>query len=234
MKFNLSNAVKTKMYYSPGRDLRAFTLIELLTVVSIIAVMLAASVPAMNSISKSSGRKAAVSNVMNALEQARALAIRDGEATYVVFMTDASAPDTYRYKAYAVFEDTNTTSNATQVQVTKWYQLPSGVSFSNAVLNSSNTSVNNLLVQNPTFQASKTFTFTPGGKSPACPYVQFDTTGAVESPTAGGPFSIVLFEGFVSTSGLETMTSASKNGQALATEQVNIQKYTGRVQYVMQ
>ena len=119
MKSKLSNTIKIAALRR-GRDLRAFTLIELLTVVSIIAVMLAASLPAVNAISKSSGRKAAVSNVMNALEQARALAIRDGRATYVVFMTNTSAPDNYRNKAYAVFEDTNTTSSATQVQVTKW------------------------------------------------------------------------------------------------------------------
>ena len=52
----------------------AFTLLELLVVVGIVSLLLVAVIPAVTSLSKSSGGKAAVSNLMNALEQARSLA----------------------------------------------------------------------------------------------------------------------------------------------------------------
>ena len=65
--------------------LAAFTLLELLVVVGIISVLLVAVIPAVNSLSKSSGRKGAISNLLGAIEQARAQAIKDGRRTYVVF-----------------------------------------------------------------------------------------------------------------------------------------------------
>src|SRR3954471_1523199 len=63
----------------------AFTLLELLVVIGILTILLVAIVPAVNSLSKSSGRKAAVSNLLGVLEQARALAVKDSHATYIVF-----------------------------------------------------------------------------------------------------------------------------------------------------
>ena len=70
----------------------AFTLVEMLVVIVIISILLVAVIPAVNSLSKSSGGKAAVSNFMNVVEQARTLAITSGNATYVVFADETLPP----------------------------------------------------------------------------------------------------------------------------------------------
>ncbi len=97
---------------------RAFTLLELLVVISIIAILLVAVIPAVTGLSKGSGRKGAVSNLMNALEQARSLALTSGSATYVVF-ADETTPDNYRCKAFIIFKEDKTTFVPTAV--TRWY-----------------------------------------------------------------------------------------------------------------
>src|SRR6188472_4764207 len=49
-----------------------FTLIEMMVVIGIISIMLVAVIPIVSSLSKSSGRKGAVGNLLSAIEQARA------------------------------------------------------------------------------------------------------------------------------------------------------------------
>src|SRR5947208_2817776 len=89
----------------------AFSLLELLVVMAILAVLLVAIVPAVSSLSKSNARKGALSNVLGAIEQARAQAIKDGQPTYIVFATVLpGTPDTatiqrYCYKSFAIFQD---------------------------------------------------------------------------------------------------------------------------------
>ncbi len=62
----------------PSRWLRhlggatAFTLIEMLVVIGIISILLVAVIPAVNSLSKSGGRKASISALLGAIEQTRA------------------------------------------------------------------------------------------------------------------------------------------------------------------
>ena len=106
------------------RERFAFTLVELLVVIGIISLLLVAVIPAVTSLSKSSGSKSAVSGLMNSFEQARALALTSGSATYVVF-ADQTTPENYRCKAYIVFQEKNFVPTA----VTKWNFLPTGISF---------------------------------------------------------------------------------------------------------
>src|ERR1700693_2696656 len=85
---------KARMMCFPGSNSsahRGFTLLELLVVIGIISILLVAIVPAVNSLSKSSGRKAAVNNLLGAIEQARVQAIKDGQAAYLVFPTFATS-----------------------------------------------------------------------------------------------------------------------------------------------
>ena len=113
--------------------LYGFTLVELLVVLGVIALLLVALVPALNSFSKSSGRKAAVGNILRILEEARSQAIRDGQATYVVFpdqLPNNSAVDIkerYSYRSFAIFEDDPGTPG-TPKQLTPWRTLPTGIS----------------------------------------------------------------------------------------------------------
>src|SRR5438067_5236221 len=111
--------------------LRAFTLIEMLVVLGMIVILLSALVPAVTSLSKANGRKAAMANLLGGIEQARAEAINTSQATYVVFPTlgtgtAQSTLDRYNYKAYAIFED-NAANPGSVKQVTPWKALATGV-----------------------------------------------------------------------------------------------------------
>src|SRR5262249_7323242 len=106
---------------------RAFTLIEMLVVLGMIVILLSALLPAVTSLSKANGRKAAMATLLGGLEQARAEAINTSQATYVVFPTFGagtaqSTLDRYNYKAYAIFED-NAANPGSVKQVTPWKAL---------------------------------------------------------------------------------------------------------------
>src|SRR5262252_6096424 len=118
---------------------KSFTLLELLVVITIIAILLAAIVPAVNSLGKSSARKSAVNNLLGAIEQARAQAIKDGQSTYVVFpdqlpgSPNAADVGRYSYRSYTIFEDDPAAPGSVK-QITPWRSLPTGVSLRKASL----------------------------------------------------------------------------------------------------
>ena len=193
----------------PRRRSRAFTLVEILVVIVIISILLVAVIPAVNSLSKSSLGKAAVSNFMNAVEQARVLAITSGAATYIVFAdetltsTDATAPDKYRTKAYIVFQD----KNFVPVAISKWYFLPAGISFLPAA--SANSGL--LAAKDPATKFS-----CPGSVDPtpiALPFIKFDANGMVTLPTDPSVMFVKFFSGFVNSSGQTTFTESTQNEQ---------------------
>jgi prepilin-type N-terminal cleavage/methylation domain-containing protein len=112
-----------------GRS-RGFTLLELLVVMGIILIALAALVPAVTSLSKSGGRRAALNSLLGGIEQARAEAIKSSQATYVVFPAFTSGTqsslDRYNYRSYAIFED-DAANPGNVKQLTDWKSFPTGV-----------------------------------------------------------------------------------------------------------
>src|SRR5437773_11278575 len=88
---------------------RAFTLVEMLVVLGMIVILLSAIIPAVTSLSKANGRKAAMANLLGGIEQARAEAINTSQASYVAFPTYGagtrqSTLDRYNYKSHAILE----------------------------------------------------------------------------------------------------------------------------------
>ena len=187
--------------------------------------MLVALSPAVSSLSRSSGRKGAVSNLLGAIEQARAQAIKDGRSTYVVFPTFNSGAqptlDRYTYKAYAIFED-DPAAPTVPKQLTNWKTLPVGIALRAAGAGS----LSNL--SDPTTCTPPiTIPFTPDTSVPnqfRC--VQFNSNGEVESPPNN--VSISIFEGHVNA-GTEVITgSKDASGNPLATQSIQIAHLTGR------
>src|SRR5881392_1841348 len=174
---------------------RAFTLIEMLVVLGMIVILLSALVPAVTSLSKANGRKAAIANLLGGIEQARAEAINTSQATYVVFPafgagTAQSTLDRYNYKSYAIFED-NAANPGSVKQVTPWKALATGV----ALRAAGTAALANLA---PTASPTPTppFTFTPDtSATPVYQYLKFNSNGEVEAPAAN--VLLGVFEGFV-------------------------------------
>ncbi|MFL6515580.1 MAG: Tfp pilus assembly protein FimT/FimU [Chthoniobacterales bacterium] len=198
----------------------AFTLMELLVVMAIIAILLVAIVPAVTSLSKSSGRKAAMNNLMGAIDQARSLAIKDGESTYVAFAdrlpkgSSTNLSDRYSYRSYAIFED-DAANPGSLKQIVAWRTLPVGISFRSGSLGY--------------LAKTKAFPFTPGGAgvTSSFPFLQFTANGEIDpacTPSAvTGTVQIAVFEGFVDPKNGERDTNASK-----PTETVAVNRLTGR------
>lgn len=202
-----------------------FTLMELLVVIGIISILAVAIVPAVNSISKSQGRKAAVTNLLGAFEQARAEGIKSGQMTYLIFATFTAATqptiDRYNYKSYAIFEDDPTTPG-TPKQLTTWKILPSGVSVRKDI--SSLTPTSN-------FTPPLLVTFTPDtAASPVFYAVQFNNNGEMETPSAD--ITVTVFEGYVDSSGNEKVTSQKLGTAPTAIGALKISHLTGRATYV--
>jgi prepilin-type N-terminal cleavage/methylation domain-containing protein len=197
----------------------AFTLIELLVVIAIIAVFLVAVIPAVTSLSKSGGRKSAVSVLLGVLEQARTLAIKDGWPVYVVFpagtpsSTDQNLISRYLYHSVAIFEDQEDPAKPgtfKQKQITEWKVLPTGVSIRSDISASP-------------WATDIDFAFTPEGasKTEKFPYLKFNSSGQVESPApTNGQIQLRVFEGYVS-GGSEHITSSKNFDESIAVTTVS-------------
>ncbi len=216
---------------SPGT---AFTLIELLVVMGIIIIALTALVPAVTSLSKSGGRRAARNALLGGIEQARAEAIKSGQATYVVFPTFTggaqSTLDRYNYRAYAIFEDdpANPVSGSVK-QLTDWKSFSTGVALRAAAYTINGVSVNPFLgyLQDPGWSPAPPFT--PDLAATAvfrC--IKFNSNGEVAAPiTAANAVYLGVFEGYVNN-GAEVATTKDGSGNPSAVEYVMVSQFTGR------
>lgn len=230
---NPQSATRNDFALLKARERFAFTLLEVLVVIGIISILLVAVIPAVTSLSKSSGRKGAASNLISMIEQARSLALSDARNTYVAFATTLTGSATplmvqeYSYRAYAVFEDA--ASGAGKLQVTKWQKLPKGISFRSRDESGAPAGT---CITSSTNTTTDTFSFSPLGSATtiSCPYIAFDSTGAIIQPTSTSPMRIVVFEGTATSSG-ESPTARESSGEPVRDE-IQVAKFTGRATYV--
>jgi len=216
---------------------RAFTLVEMLIVMIIMLIALGALIPAVTSLSKSNGRQAATSNLIGAIEQARAEAIKSGQPTYVVFPTFTSGTqstlDRYNYRSYAIFEDDAASPTPSPTppcagnvkQLTPWKSLPTGV----ALRAAGDTALLRLVDSRNLIPAVTLPCFGPDpGASPTYWCFKFNPNGEVESPPNN--VSLGIFEGFINGTG-EVITGAKDgSGNPLAAEYVSVSRISGRAE----
>ena len=207
---------------------RAFTLVEMLIVMIIMLIALGALIPAVTSLSKSNGRQAATSNLIGAIEQARAEAIKSGQPTYVVFPTFTSGTqstlDRYNYKSYAIFEDDPGNTPPVK-QVSAWKTLPIGVS----IRSGGTAPLSSLADPSALTPPVTSLTFTPDSSAgPSFKVLKFNANGEVESPPNN--VSLGIFEGFINGTS-EVITGAKDgSGNPLAAEYVSVSRITGRAE----
>jgi len=207
-----------------GRS-RGFTLLELLVVMGIILIALAALVPAITSLSKSGGRRAALNSLLGGIEQARAEAIKSSQATYVVFPAFTSGTqstlDRYNYRSYAIFED-DAANPGNVKQLTDWKSFPTGVA-----LRAAGTAALSNLADPAALTPSVAFSFPPDASAAPFKCFKFNSNGEVQAPA--GKVLLCIFEGYVN-SGSEVATTKDGSGNPSAVEYLMVSQFTGRAE----
>jgi len=191
---------------------RAFTIVELLSVVGIIAVLLALIVPTVAGL-KGSGRKGGINLVIGTLEQARTAAVESGRTTHVVFVKNESDSDMLAIFREPVGKDGLPSDDTKYDQLTPWRKLPQGFVFKGEdgdenIFHSSNGEfhVDNLPVQATRIAFSE------------LAVMSFNANGSVLSPQGSANHNKIL------------IAEDSRNQQPVR-DVISVSQYTGRCQH---
>jgi prepilin-type N-terminal cleavage/methylation domain-containing protein len=218
------------------RKTRAFTLVEMLVVVSIILLVAVVALPGIASLSKSAARRSSASLVMGAMDGARALAVSQSANCFIVFANGNSAiPANYRYRAFAVFQETyvpvpvgSAAAPYHLLMVQPWTLLPEGVCFRPDGAGADGPTV---------FSAPTRNIFCKPAKDDIqLPCIPFTSVGTVDqapnaettppnTPITPEQARVKLFEGFIDAAGNPVTTNAAKS---LADETITVSLFTGR------
>ena len=205
------------------RKYKGFSLVELITVIAIVALMFALLTPAISGFAGTASRRGAVNVLMNTFERARIAALESGQNVYVGF-ADADFPaEDMRYAAFIVFRDATDeekakTPNQNYVVLQKWTKLPKNVSFKRIT--------NSLVPESGGGQLFSTLenSLPPSTRDNSFPVLTFNGSGAIQGGT--NPLQIFLYDGYY-LGGQDNLTR-SNNGNLF--EKISFSRYTGRAQ----
>ncbi len=110
----------------------AFTLVELLVVIALIATLSALMVPSLQGLLGVAGRRGGANALAGVLEQARLSAIETGASAFVGFPPASAVSSEAAVSSVIVYRATTAAEKATNgsklfAPVTKWQRLPKGV-----------------------------------------------------------------------------------------------------------
>jgi prepilin-type N-terminal cleavage/methylation domain-containing protein len=199
---------------------RAFSLLELLAVTAILALIAGLLTPALQGLTSPTGRKGAVTIVMNTLEQARVSAIETGREVVVVFWkkngTDESQPD--EQDAMLILRKNDAEA---WEPITRWIKLPRGVLFHGGDEDSKILYDNSGLAD----LSDTTIQSLPGKPSKnTLGAVHFSPTGAVQLPSTSNGLRIALTEGQRGADQTLIVNKQKDGGHEI----ISLARYTGR------
>jgi len=213
-----------------ARRKRAFSLLELIFVMAIMAMLMSLLLPAIGGFSSTAGRRGAVNIVMNAIERSRAAAIEGGQNVYVGFADEDYPVADMRFAAFIIFRDatdaekTDPVNPRDYVVLQKWTQLPKNIAFKNVTSSLVGPSA---LVKTFAGLGSQVGS---GQADESFPVIAFNSSGAIDEPTTN-ILRLFLYEGYFA-GGVENLTrnNAIQGSSAGLFEKISLSRYTGRVQ----
>jgi len=220
----------------------AFSLVELMVVLSVVALLMAFAAPAF--VSLNPARKTAAAELAGTLESARARAIALGQEVHVAFADGSFPVAGDRHRAYAFFTaDPDAPSVAATeaeglpalVPVSPWYRLPDGLVFGRSSDFEAVAEVPFRLIQESSRRKRFPVTVRPGVvEEVELPYLSFGARGEVASPgfTEADALHLGVVEGLYEPGSREirlTRTRPGRSGGSFAQgELVGVAYYTGR------
>ena len=203
------------------RNCIGFSLIEVLTVVAITAMLMTMAVPALSGFTSPTGRKGAVTIVMNTLEHARVSAIETGRETVVLFWKKNGVAGFPPDEQDAVMVLRKSQDDSAWESISRWVKLPKGVLLDGADENSK-------ILQN----AASDLTAPSLPSLPGSPdinqlrFVRFTNSGAIWSPSGSSAGLYIAFtEGQRATGTDDMRPDKQKSG---GQEVISLARYTGR------
>lgn len=205
---------------------RAFSLLELLLVIAVIAVMMSLLLPAVSGFSNTAGRRGAVNILMNTFEQARVAALESGQTVYVGFADKDFPVEDMKYAAFIVFrsateEELSVDSNRKYIVLKKWTRLPKNIAFKK--VGSSLVGDNALTGSFPELKSQL-----GGTHAENFSFVAFNSSGAVDEPASN--LRLFLYEGYYVDEKEILTRKNGQDGSGGLFEKISLSRYTGRAQ----
>lgn len=196
------------------RQFRAFTLIELLMVIAIMAIVLAMTVALGPSVIGSNAMSRGLSNVASSLSLARSEAVRMRKPTYFV-LAPTNNLDERSYNHFAILQ-AGSAYGTDYTYITRWQKLPQGVLFA------TNASANTILAtpNNLPYPSDGT------GFMPL-PCIKFAPEGGLDEDLHTAPPRVALQNGVRMTA-----TNSPEFRGDYVTNEVVVQRFSGKVSIV--
>jgi len=191
-----------------------FTLAELLTVIVIASLLLAATVPALEGITSSTRHTAGLRLLSGLLEEARARAIAEYATVYVVL--DNPTPDR-PHAALALYREPESGTGLPEA-LSPWHPLPGNITFHHSTGEGSPSSLFNAPAS---VRPTRTFPLAREETPRELPYLAFGPTGEVTAPTRSAYARILLAH----------RAASDPAAPITALEAFNISLFTGRASY---